>query len=252
MPRTEIPGKFTPERNAIAVQLREFRRVDSTSGQTRYIVYKDASRLAEYLWSLGGLEKFINYLRSLKSSNLLIDIGAGNGNAISQLEKNALGQDLEIKATTLAMRRKSLDPLKLGRENTFFTSVERFDGVEDESVAGLIAVSSVEYSASPDLAVKSIDRVLVPGGAFKVTFLTTDSIPSTEKSMDIRDYKYGSDFFTDAFLKLGYDVAFGGQQYLSVPVILLAIKPGGRGSISAGDLLIGDNGMEDVRKYIKR
>jgi len=113
-----------------------------------------------------------DYLRKLDGHGLVLDIGAGTTRGISQLEKSSLGSGLSFEAVAL-----SYSPLikeNLGLEKTHITSAESLKGVKNESVAGVISLFGISYCTRPDLAVYSIDRVLLPGGVIKAGFISSE------------------------------------------------------------------------------
>ena len=142
MARTEIPGKNTPERNAIAAQLLKSRKFDLNK---EHVNYGDNSGLYQYIAKLMGVTEFLKYVRELEKGGVMLDIGAGTTNAASQLANHPFGEGLDIRATSL--RRHKLVGSRLGNERMIKTSAERLAGIEDESVSGIIGFSSISYSA---------------------------------------------------------------------------------------------------------
>jgi ubiquinone/menaquinone biosynthesis C-methylase UbiE len=183
-----------------------------------------------------GLANFLDYLRNLRLGGLVLDVGAGTTRAVAQLSDSYLGRDLTFGATILT-RMKEISE-NLGFERTIETEVEKLRGVNDKSVTGVISFSALAYSAAPQLAVRSIDRVLIPGGAVKANF----KFPPSSEEHSARRFSKTHDEFSDTFLKLGYDIALGEAFQF---VTMVAIKPGGQKSISAKELLNSDVGAKD-------
>lgn len=196
----------------------------------------------DYVEILMGLEEFLDYTRNLPSK-LVVDVGAGTTQGVSDLSKSDLGYGLEFKATVL-----TYDPKinkYLGREKTITTSAERLRGIKDNSVGGILCLNSILFSADPETVVKSLDRVLVPGGVVKSTFLREGYNGILLALMGAQ--KAGP--FIEAFEALGYDVASKENKSKLVNV-LLAKKPGGSEDVSAKDL-IGED-LESVEEQMKK
>ena len=113
----------------------------------------------------------------------------------------------------------------LGRQNIIVTNAESLRGIKDAEISGIISVFSIGHSAAPELAAKSIDRVLVPSGAFKTVFSenpSKDNIPNkwTERHQRL----------IQSFRDMGYSVALSdieGTNFSGDPLnttVMLAIK----------------------------
>ena len=106
----------------------------------------------------------------------------------------------------------------IGRENRYITSTEVLRGIDDETIGCVLALHSITYSVAPSLAIKSIDRVLIPGGVFKGFF--------TVKTPTIQNGSPAIDFINE-FKKLGYDIEVVQLHEDQKHVAISAIKPGG-------------------------
>lgn len=214
------------ERNILAQGLRSERAQDRLGRR------RDHSNSADYLLRLGGLSNFFDYLRKLDGHGLVLDIGAGTTRGISQLEKSSLGSGLSFEAVAL-----SYSPLikeNLGLEKTHITSAESLKGVKNESVAGVISLFGISYCTRPDLAVYSIDRVLLPGGVIKAGFISSEKTAYSQSGSEKEES-------AELFSGYGYDVAVD-ERFCG---LLLAIKPGGQKNVGAEELLNSDVGTKD-------
>ena len=165
-----------------------------------------------------------NYVRRLPSSTVL-DIGAGTTKGISDIAKSKMGEGLTFKGTVLTNKSEVAE--NLGKENVYHTPVELLRGVSDSSIGAVIAVLSAAYSDEPELAVSAIDRVLVPGGAFKGVFGVDIGVEAHFLPKSLAS-------FEQFFQQLHYDIAkYNSTEGLGV---LLAVKPGGMESVRADDL----------------
>jgi SAM-dependent methyltransferase len=234
-----LTGKNTPERIAIAKSLQRARLFDRGESGGEYM--NDAD-LLHYLIKLQGLAHFMEYARELEGPRLVLDIGAGTTRAIAELANSRIGEDLNFGAVILS--RDDRIPENFGYDRTIQTEVERLRGIEDQSVSGIISRSGISYSAVPEAAVASVDRVLVPGGAIKACFRRDSSEQDDALSPITFGRTYGK--FAKAWLELGYDVAVS-DTFSSVA--LLAVKPGGANEVGADKLMAVDNG---VRDYLAR
>ncbi|MBI2030508.1 methyltransferase domain-containing protein [Candidatus Kaiserbacteria bacterium] len=219
-------------RDQVAAKVRRLRVGERETVPDREPFYTINRDKEKYLEKLMGYVAFLDYVKTLPS-NIVLDIGAGTTRAISEIAKSKAGAGLDFKAT--ALNRNPDIEKNLGFENVHVTSVETLRGVADQSIGGVTAVFSLPYVVDPALAVKSIDRVLVPGGVVKAW------LPSTESNDEKRIIK-GNTYrsyheFEAEFKKLGYDCEYLERDGLILEVFL-AIKPGGRpGGPSAQELV---------------
>jgi len=223
------------ERDRIVKQIRWARGIE----EDRHIVLERT--LVGYIGNLRGLKHLLEYLRQQTSnlkSNTILDVGAGLTIAISELERLPLGKGFNFLATVLKGHPEI--EVHLGMERVHITSVERLRGVRNKSIACVLGVFSIAYSASPRLAIQQIDRVLVPGGILKASFQHSEFVEEEHK---IRTHHE----FTSTLKELGYDVAII-ENTDDEAEIVLAIKPGLNG-ISAKELINQDN--EDWEEQIK-
>lgn len=185
----------------------------------------EISRGAEkYIQLLFGLEKFFGYIKKLPPAyHKILDIGAGETFASSQLQKSNLCSNLELEATVLFPNSKIKK--NLGQNKTHITPVETLNRIPDESFGGIISVYAAGYSSNPAVAVDSINRVLAPGGAFKGVF------PKFENERHGKTTLRTFGNFLERFKELGYDTAEfdGGYEdydyYFNNSMVILAIKP---------------------------
>ncbi len=212
---TERP-KYSEEQKVNAY-LASLTRRERRDGQ-----YELRRGLERYIGELDGLVPSLAYVRDHTTSNLILDIGAGEAIGINELAKDSRGEDLEFAATGLVA------PDNPDKVPYLVTSGEYLKGVGDESVGGALALYSITYSPSPEMVVNALDRVLVPGGIVKTRLI--EVVTFAHAGM----YISHSGHFVPYFERKGYDIATTYGFYSS---ILLAKKPGGNSQMSAGDLL---------------
>lgn len=214
------------KRSDVAEKIRRVRNFDEIG---RLFYFTDRSS-REYFANLEHLDLFLEYININCQTKSVLDIGAGSTKAISQIAQMDRWKDLRFEATVLSMTpyKKSVNP-KLDSSKIHITSTEVFRGIPSESFGGAIGYSSVNYSAAPELAARSIDRILIPGGIFKGLFLPDDYYID---ECELGQKKRGP--FERVFKELGYDTAindnFGGD-------LLLAKKKGANAHIKAADLI---------------
>ncbi|HEX7018279.1 MAG TPA: hypothetical protein VF209_05230 [Patescibacteria group bacterium] len=137
--------------------------------------YQDVPRVEEnrdgqtYLKVFHGLQHFLKEAIALQPEKpLVIDVGTGQGKGISQV-LDMLG--LTDKVTLIGTSLRYNETLMKQLANVRLTGVETLRGIQDSSVAAMLGLNSVAHSGSLTLAARSIDRVLKPGGLFKMTFV---------------------------------------------------------------------------------
>lgn len=185
---------------------------------------------------LAGLEYFFGYVSSLQGSGRVLDIGAGTTRGAHDLSLFVKPMGLDVEATVLTDPPQQ--PLTLPPDKVHLTSAEYLEGVNDESVDGIIAFSSIMYSVSPELTIRRINQVLPPGGALKATFNPHNRdifIEGRPEELIGRN----SDAFVGELERLGYDVALDKRFDYGFDV-LLAIKPGNEDQKSASQILEAD------------
>ncbi|MDO8522061.1 MAG: methyltransferase domain-containing protein [bacterium] len=169
---------------------------------------------SEYISNFNGVKTLFEYTKKLQSQ-VILDLGAGTARAIREISESNLGSGLVFSATVL---RHSPEITKyLGISKVHISPVETLRGVADSSIGCVLANLSIAYSVSPNLAVKSIDRVLVPGGALKAVF------PSLTQSIKRAGVLQDSRIFKLELESIGYDTYENRGPQLTV---LLAVKPG--------------------------
>jgi len=179
-----------------------------------------------YVETLLGLQAMFSYIREHSSqlgSNLVLDIGAGTTEGISRLSESDYGQGLAFKGVVLRAG-PEVDKW-LGRRNVLITPVETLRGIDENSVAGVVSVNGIAYSAAPVRAIQMVDKVLVQGGLLKASFLCLERWDSQKKM-------FPHNKFTRALRSLGYDIEIISNSGSGVDVVL-AVKPGGRVSAEA-------------------
>jgi SAM-dependent methyltransferase len=179
----------------------------------------------EYQAILFGLKNFFNYIRTLKESNKVLDLGAGNTRGISEIANSELGKDLDFYGLGLTEFPEVAD--YLGKEKFIKNSAEKMRDIKDSSVAGIISsFGATTHSLAPELVAEEADRVLVPGGVIKYTV----------RYKEEQD-KYFAALYTQLFADKGYDaITFVPDNILKLPtekqlnyVVGLAVKGGEKG-----------------------
>ena len=216
----DASDKKSPERSATARQIIDMRQKERSDGDDGVETLRDAEQL---IIALGGVEHMFNQVRTLPS-NVILDIGGGTTIGINEIAESSLGHGLDFHATVLT--HKDEIQRHLGRARTHHTPVETLRKIPSNSVGGIIGTYSIGYSPAPELAVLSIDRVLVPGGVLKATFNLPD-IPPSPHGLNT------AAAFIRELEKKGYATAPINRAQSAV---LLAVKPGSS-SVSAKTLL---------------
>lgn len=195
-----------PDKNSLLHHLRLILQIEKKNK------YNIDSSMEGYLSYFMGLEGTLKYIEGLVESNKVVDIGTGSGKAWSELSKN-YGKKLDFWATNLIYKKELID---IFGKKIVVTPVEFMKGFNDESVGGVVAMRSIAYSKSPEMTIKRINEILVPGGILKASFR------SPKGAM-----KYGFQThhrFSKALLELGYDVVVDDDS----DTIIMGIKPGGK------------------------
>ena len=223
-----MENKFEPEtqkiRTEAAAEIIEQRRIDRIRGVDYASDYSRTRGLLEYTNNLQGLTNYLAYIRSLPfRKGLLLDIGSGSTKAMAELSTaEDLSYNLAIKATSLAIDKDARQ--NLGREKIVITNAESLRGIKDAEVSGAISVFSIGHSAAPELVAKSIDRVLVPSGAFKSVF------SENPENIDNGKWSERHKRLIKSFRDMGYSLALSdieGVNFSNEPLIttvMLAIK----------------------------
>ena len=218
-----IETKGSPERRAVARQLLAMRRLE------RLGECVDDRGGGDYIHCFKGLRRFLDYTRAVPGSNLVLDIGAGITRGVNDLSKSEKGRNLKFMATGLVSkirgqgdnRYKRVDN-SLGSANLRLTSGEILRGIADNSVAGVMALFSIAYSACPEMVIDRINQVLVPGGVIKAVVGSQNLKISRDDYYD-RTGLQTADRFVAQLDSLGYEIALSDDSNHS---IILAIKPG--------------------------
>jgi SAM-dependent methyltransferase len=225
------------ERTNIARQVKSARKTER--GPNPYPLDRS---FVNYFFTIGGFSNFFDYARSLPS-NLVLDIGTGNGVAARGIANSPLALDLDIHVTSLQNTPQLQSNIQ--RDKIHITPVETLRGVKNNSVAAILSMGSLGYVEYPNMAIDRIDQVLIPGGVLKATFPPPDS-KGTVRGMHFKT----AEIFLRRLAALGYDVA---EQNHSVRmpegiseieefkmVIILAVKPGNDKAPSARSLMDAD------------
>jgi ubiquinone/menaquinone biosynthesis C-methylase UbiE len=188
--------KWSPERNAVARQLLDARRLD----RKRAATYTNDRDIWDYDMTLLGLKHFFQYIHELSDSARVLDIGTGEGYAADDLKKR-YAKHLPLTITGLTAPFQLLTP----DIQVLHTSAEVLCGVKDTSISGAIACHSLSYSSQPELAIRRLDEVLIPGGAIKTKFASRQE----EYTGEIKPQT--SERFDNELRRLGYDTAVRGE-----------------------------------------
>jgi hypothetical protein len=211
------------ERGLVLGHLRK--TITLEKGEPVYYTKRDSFM---YLWEFQGLSGSFDYIKTLKS-NVVVDIGTGEGLAWSELARK-YGDDLEFWATNLIYDKEVANRLG-GRVK--ITPAEFMKGFADNSVGGVVAMKSIAYSSSPEMVVKAIDRILVPGGLIKASF----------KGVGESGVNYNTHHdFTEVLRSLGYDTE------VFEDINVLAVKPGGE--VKAKDVLVKDLKSVEQKPFV--
>lgn len=234
----EFISKFRNKRlrDQVAEKVRKLRKGEQEN-KLFYMKWRD---MEQYETMLRGFDYLFEYARKLEHKTVL-EIGGGETRALAEIAKSEVGKGLKFMATVLTRDKKIED--NLGFENVKITTVEELRGIGDKSISCIIAVYSLPYVVSAELAVKSMDRVLEEGGVCKL-YLTNYS--STNKKRKDGKSVIDGEFFVKEFIKLSYDVSeisnYG-------DMTLIAIKPGGKKTATAAE--IGNKDLEIMRNKIE-
>lgn len=219
-------------KRALAAQkicrIRSLERTDSA-----YIV---DSTQSDYVRKVRGLLFYFDYVRNLSQSPKVLDVGTGTSRAIDEIARSPLGKGITFEAT--AFTRHTRMKRFLGKVH--LTSAEVLRDISSESVSGILAIQSAGFSAEPSLVAESFDRVLCPGGVLKMTFRKKGSYGKKEDRQYKKwGYSTHDEFSVSLVEDLGYDVCIleADPKDPNADDVLLAIKPGGKNSISAKELL---------------
>lgn len=201
-------------------------------------------QMTEYIEDLLGLKHLFQYARKNKNklgSSTVFDIGAGTTRGIHQASLSSYGEGLDFKATVLQYI-PEID-YNLTRHRTVETPVETLQGVDTNSCAVIISDFGLGYSVDTESSIKSVDRVLVPGGVLKANF---------RKANDPSIQNFGETaLFVKELKKLGYDIAIKPNDRIYAEVVI-AIKPGKK-LTTAKDLIEADSSdWKNQRKEIKQ
>lgn len=215
----------------------------------------------KYTEMMNGLTATLDYAGSLPNSNIVLDLGTGTGRGCADLAKQF--KNLTFIGTGLRRYPETKRFLSGGK---FILTCGENLGIKDESIAGVIANSSITYSHAQQLIAKRIDEALVPGGIVKATFLF-----SPEKQPNLKLYRQEKIIldltkprdhkeFETAMLAMGYDLEvkpiFFPDGVNVRRYILLAIKPGNLSSFSAKEILDKDLQLmfpkEKIKRWIKK
>lgn len=218
-----------PIRVAVDRSLEVFTQLDYTMD------YRMNRGVYEYVDRCHGLRAYFDYLKTLDRSNMVIDVGAGTTRAAYQLSTDPMTFGLDIWAAILKRQQAIL--YHHPSDKILETSVEYLEGVEDESVAGILAVASIGYSVAPEHAMRRVNEVLVAGGVLKATF--------NHRNVNALRFQR-HDRFSHELRQLGYDVHI--EDFGDLWDVMVALKPGYDLSCRAKDLLLKDAQTTEEQK----
>lgn len=208
-----------------------------------------ARGLLEYTAGLKGMTHFLSYVRSLSfQKQKLLDIGSGQGRALSELIKaDDINYNLEISGTAL-FKDAEYDRFSVN-DKIKLMSAETLKGVGNGEVSGIISVHGIGHSKAPELVAKSISRVLAPSGVLKTTYLDFEGGTDEQKEFTEQHAR-----LLDTLRAEGFDVAvfeeptktFAGKP--AIDKLVTAIKPPVVG-ITANKLMALD--FSDFEEQIK-
>lgn len=217
----ELP-KGDPVRLATAANLFASRTFDRSAS---YITDREYS---EYSEELNGLEIFFQYVQKIDNNPTILDIGAGNTVAVSEIQEKY--KNIRCLATVLSKPRyeTTFDP-----KNRIHTSAELLATIPDHSISGILSCYGLTYAHSPKHAIRRIDEVLKSDGIIKARFpLSNTSVLGNKPSTE----------FIKELIILGYDVA--AAEFMAGEILLA--KKSGASFLSATSLLQADAHFMDA------
>jgi SAM-dependent methyltransferase len=143
----------------------------------------------EYIHSLEGLHFMFEHIRKLGTPTVC-DLGAGVGEAVTQLANTDIGKGLDFFATVLdpsavvdpkrVLPKRVRNPIKPTFVEGLFETFQLA-----EPMGGFISCAGLCYAVDIGMALKNIDRNLMPGGVIKADFplegINTHGMHSSEK-----------------------------------------------------------------------
>ena len=215
-----MTAEISPPQSAIDIAVDAMKMYDANPPKG----YETDRSAISYLYALRGVEELLTYIEALTTNPLLLDVGAGTARGVHELASIAqrLGYNTRFAGTVLDKASVHSFP-QHPKIPIIQTSVEKLEGIEDRSVAAITGVHSVQYSADPTLSVSQIDRVLIPGGVFKVVY--TVGLPKGSFASTQHNFKE----LEDEFWRRGYDlksVFYSEEEDHTLDWVLLGIKSG--------------------------
>ncbi len=151
---------------------RKSEREFAIGGDSKYAYKRDRS-LMTYRSFLVGLGATLRYVGTL-SSQCVVDLGAGTGRAMAELEQSDLGSGLEFVGTGLLWDKSQI------LKNYRITPAEIMRDFSPSSVGAILSVfGPIHYSDHLQLVLGRIDDMLVSGGAFKCALMIKSSLTPT-------------------------------------------------------------------------
>lgn len=193
---------------------------------------------SDYIRSLLGVRHLLEYVKG-SGNHFVLDCGAGNTKGIGQISRSTMGGGLQFHATILRHLDKEVES-HLGRRFTFRSPIETLRVLEGREYGAMIALNSLAYSETPELAIQSLDSHLTQGGVLKATFVK----PHNWHRLSGWNTHEG---FSRQLSLLDYDLAIASNTADKEVDVLVAIKPGG--TIGAKELLESD--MSDWKQQLK-
>lgn len=191
----------------------------------------------QYAVLLKGMEASVMYALHLAKRNpgYFLDIGCGISQAIAEIASQSFSNGLQFRATGLV--KHPCISNNLGFKRFIKTPAETMNGINDNSVVGATAVHSIAYTASPEMTIQAINRILVPGAVLKGVFAGENN-PDMRRSELYGHKRVG--IFKEMFESLDYQTEVTYDEKQS---ILLAIKSPSPFNISARLLMNLDTEM---------
>lgn len=126
-----------PIRSVVNYSLQTFANIDRMKD---YTLNRNAPL---YISQFNGLRCFFEYLKSLRTNGVWLDIGTGIGLAAHQLSQDPMTEGLSLKGTTLV--RVNDEKYYIPADNLIETSVEYLEGIENESVSGITGMDHYNW-----------------------------------------------------------------------------------------------------------
>ena len=222
----------TQERQIVDTQVAQALTYEVDGNPDSYTFNRDGNA---YNGLLLGVGETLRYVAQLPSK-LVVDLGCGTSNGISDISKSYGGLALTFRAT--ALKRHEAHGRFIGDDNVDIDTVESLKSYKDGSVGCFLAVFSLAYSRIPRTAIKTIRGRLCNGGVLKAVF-QNQYVPGKYGEQPMND-------FYNACLENGFDVAVMYPDEYG-PETLLAVKKPLQNGVTAKQLIDSDfQGMMEM------